>query len=282
MKNVLQKIKEDFTTLSKKHQILASYILENSTEVAFMSSVELAKVAQVSNATITRFTTTIGFEGFQDFQENIRKSAIRHYSSRDEIGNLDGKGDGLSTAMHEAISLMPNLYAKRDMQMVIEASECIITSEKVLVTGFQWCDTLATYTTYELGKFKKNVYKLVDDSLASYDLIHENPNQTCAIIFALPRYPRKLIDQLDRLIEQGIPIILFTDEVFPYAKKADFLFTIPITPSLPSVIPLVMMMLTVQEIVSRVIVGDPTRAKQRVAEFELNANSAYTKIDELL
>ncbi len=282
MKNILQKLKDEFSTLSKKHQMLASYILQNSTEVAFMTSVELAKAAKVSNATVTRFTITLGFEGFQEFQENIRKNVIKHYSSKDEVGNLAGKGDNVFEAMLEAINLIPSLYTTRDTKTILQAAECIIASEKVLITGYQWCDTLVTYTNYELGKFKKNVHKLVDSSLASYDLIHENPSKTCAIVFALPRYPTNLIEQLKKLKEQNIPIILFTDEIFPYAKNADYLFTIDINSSLPTVLPLVMMMLIVQEIISRVIVGDPTRAKQRVAEFESNAHATYKKIEELL
>ncbi len=282
MTNILEKLKSEYPHLSKKHQILAGYILKNSTEVAFMTSVELAQAAEVSNATVTRFSTTLGFKGFQEFQDSIRQNAIKHYSSKDEVGNLAGKGDELSDTLLQAINLIPILYTKRDMQKIIEAAECVISSEKVLITGYQWCDTLVTYTSYELSKFKKNVHKLIDESLESYDLIHENPSKTCAIVFALPRYPKNLIDQFKKLQEQNIPIILFTDEVFPYAKNADYLFTVEINSSLPTVMPLLMMMLTVQEIISRVVIGDPIRAKQRVTEFEASAKEIYKRLEELL
>ncbi len=283
MKNVLQRIQTEFSQLSKKHQLLANYILQHSTEMAFMTSVQLAKAANVSNATVTRFSTTLGFEGFQKLQEAIRRETITHYSSMDEVSKFSGDGDTLFHSMLEAAELIPTLYSQRDSAAIAGAVQCILRSEKILVSGYQWCETLANYTWYELGKFKKNVFKLQDSTMASYDLIHENPEKSCAIIFGLPRYPKKLIDQIKRLQAENIPIILFTDDLFPLAQSCQHLFTIPMNGvSLPTVFPLLLCMLHMQEIISRVILEDAENAKIRVSQFEKKAQDTFIALEELL
>ncbi len=283
MKNVLQKIQAEFPHLSKKHQMLANYILQHPTETAFMTSVQLAKAAQVSNATVTRFSTTLAFEGFQKLQDAIRKENITHYSSMDEVGKFSGDGDSLFESMLDAAKLLPSLYGQRSPSAISGAVSCILGSEKVLVSGYQWCETLANYTWYELGKFKKNVFKLQDSTMASYDLIHENPEKSCAIIFGLPRYPKKLIDQIKRLQAENIPIILFTDDLFPLAQSCQHLFTIPMNGvSLPTVFPLLLCMLHMQEIISRVILEDGENAKIRVSQFERKAQDTFIALEDLL
>ncbi len=279
----LLKVKEIFPNLSKKQQMLASYLLNPMNEIAFMTSVELAKAAKVSNATVSRFANSLGYSCFHEMQKDIQRNTIKHYTSMDEVGNLEGKRDEISETMINSISTLQRIYSQRDVESIESIVDCIVQSEKVLITGYQWCESLVTYTSYELGKFKKNVHKLMGTSLASYDLIYENSENSCAIVFAMPRYPKKMIAQLKKLEESKTKIILITDELFPYANKADFLLKIPLNVAMmPTVIPLVTIMIVMQEIISRLIVKDSANAKKRVADFEKNAESIYSYYDDLV
>ncbi len=283
MDNILQNILDTYPKLSKKHQILASYILKSTTEVAFMTSVELAKATGVSNATITRFVIALGYSGFNEFQQNIQNNALNHLSSLDQLKNVTQHGDEVFESMLEALTLIPTTYAQRDTNAILEAADLIERSEKVFVTGYQWSKALVESTVYELEKYTDGVYPILENSFANYNLVNENPENSCAIVFAIPRYPTKTIQQIKKFEKLNIPIILFTDEVFPYAKKAKCLFTIQLFGmSLPTVLPLVIIMLIVQEIISRVIINNPKNAQERVEKFEKSAIDKYMSIEELV
>lgn len=283
MKNILNKIQMAFPEMSDKHKKIARYILDNHNKAAFLTSTELAKATEVSNPTVTRFSTTLGYSGYQEMQQCLQKNVLSYLSTMDQLNNIEDKNDQLVKEMIDTIHSIPEMYSYRNISKVIEASELISSCEKVIVSGYRWCAPLVEHTCYGLGSYKKGVYKVIDNSLFNYDIIHDKTSKTCAIIFAMPRYPKALIEQMQRFKKENIPMIVFTDsEMFPYIDMADVLLMVPIKHiSLPSVVPLVMIMFMVQEIICRVITNDYAEVKKRVTEFENNAkeNNIYLNDD---
>ena len=61
--------------LTKTQKIIAEYVLDNASEACFMTSTEIALKLGVSESSVIRFSRTIGFDGFMDFQ---KAGQIRH------------------------------------------------------------------------------------------------------------------------------------------------------------------------------------------------------------
>ena len=59
--------------LTKTQKIIAEYVLDNASEACFMTSTEIALKLGVSESSVIRFSRTIGFDGFMDFQKALRK-----------------------------------------------------------------------------------------------------------------------------------------------------------------------------------------------------------------
>ena len=53
--------------------MIANYILENSSDACFMTSTEIAMKLGVSESSVIRFSRSLGFSGFMDFQKALRK-----------------------------------------------------------------------------------------------------------------------------------------------------------------------------------------------------------------
>ena len=60
--------------LTKKEKLIAEFILDNFAEACFITSTEIAKRLHVSDSSVIRFTRTLGYTGFMDFQRSIRKT----------------------------------------------------------------------------------------------------------------------------------------------------------------------------------------------------------------
>lgn len=58
----------------KREQRVADYIIANVETVAYQSQNEIARAADVSDATVSRFCQTIGCDGFKDFKINLAQS----------------------------------------------------------------------------------------------------------------------------------------------------------------------------------------------------------------
>ncbi|WP_443029332.1 MurR/RpiR family transcriptional regulator, partial [Sporofaciens musculi] len=59
--------------LTKTQKMIAKYILDHSADACFMTSTEIALKLNVSESSVIRFSRSLGFGGFMDFQKMLRK-----------------------------------------------------------------------------------------------------------------------------------------------------------------------------------------------------------------
>lgn len=55
--------------LTKTQKMIAKYILDNSADACFMTSTEIALKLGVSESSVVRFSRSLGYSGFMDFQK---------------------------------------------------------------------------------------------------------------------------------------------------------------------------------------------------------------------
>ena len=67
--------------LTKKEKLIADFILDNFAEACFITSTEIAKRIHVSDSSVIRFTRTLGYSGFMEFQRAIRKAYTERMNS---------------------------------------------------------------------------------------------------------------------------------------------------------------------------------------------------------
>ena len=61
------------SNLTKTQRMIAKYILDNYSDVCFMTSTEIAEKLGVSESSVVRFSRSLGFTGFVEFQKSLRK-----------------------------------------------------------------------------------------------------------------------------------------------------------------------------------------------------------------
>ena len=59
--------------LTKTQKMIAKYILDNSADACFMTSTEIALKLGVSESSVVRFSRSLGYSGFMDFQKALRR-----------------------------------------------------------------------------------------------------------------------------------------------------------------------------------------------------------------
>ena len=72
MKRINEAIAEKVNGFTKGQHLLARFITEHCDKAAFMSSFDLAAVTGVSQSTVIRFASALGYEGYGDFQNALQ------------------------------------------------------------------------------------------------------------------------------------------------------------------------------------------------------------------
>ena len=60
-------------TLTKTQKLIAKYVLDNSADACFMTSTDIADTLGVSESSVVRFSRSLGYSGFMEFQKSLRK-----------------------------------------------------------------------------------------------------------------------------------------------------------------------------------------------------------------
>ncbi|MDD7537946.1 MAG: N-acetylmannosamine kinase, partial [Oscillospiraceae bacterium] len=89
-KNILHTIEKNMSGFSKGQKLIAHFILENYDKAAFMTASKLGKTVQVSESTVVRFATQLGYDGYPSMQRALQEMIRGKLTSLQRIEASDG------------------------------------------------------------------------------------------------------------------------------------------------------------------------------------------------
>jgi DNA-binding MurR/RpiR family transcriptional regulator len=269
-----EKIKDKGHELSPKQKQLAKYILDNYKKAAFQKLTQLARGANVSEATVVRLTTSLGYSGFSDMMEDLQKMVRHELDVFDRIKYSAGKKELniLETVASNEMGNINKLLESISVEQIQNVANVIEKSDKIIVAGFNFSSFFAEFTVYNLGKVKPNVYIINSGNYNNLNnfLLSCNPS-TAVILFSFPRYPKK-IQQLGELFkERGATIIGISDSILsPLKVVSDNLLLIPLN-NMSFVDPCSSVLLVVQAIIMEYMSRNPQSTEEKLNQFDYYA-----------
>ena len=92
--SAMKGIVEQRPSLTPKARILGNYILKNPRKAVFMTTKELAETCRVSEATVVRFVSQLGYKGYGAFQQALRDFVDTELTLLDRTDLSDMQGPG--------------------------------------------------------------------------------------------------------------------------------------------------------------------------------------------
>ena len=161
MKRINEAIAEKASSFTKGQHLLARFISEHCDKAAFMSSFDLAAVTGVSQSTVIRFASALGYQGYGDFQDALqlelkyRLTTLERFELVEE--NSSNDAEMLNTiAMHDALNIKKNL-SLNPMDALHNLCTRLMLSSKVYVYGQGFCTPAAIYLASYLRILLPNV-----------------------------------------------------------------------------------------------------------------------------
>lgn len=161
MKRINEAIAEKANSFTKGQHLLARFITEHCDKAAFMSSFDLAAVTGVSQSTVIRFASALGYQGYGDFQDALqlelkyRLTTLERFEVAEEASSSDT--EMLNTiAMHDALNIKKNL-SLNPMDALHNLCTRLMLSGKVYLYGQGFSACAATYLASYLRILLPNV-----------------------------------------------------------------------------------------------------------------------------
>ena len=70
-----------YSGLSKGHKRIADFIKNNYEKASFMTAAKLGKTVGVSESTVVRFASHVGFDGYPELQKHLQELVKSHLTS---------------------------------------------------------------------------------------------------------------------------------------------------------------------------------------------------------
>ena len=227
-KDLITQIRTQYGLLSKSHQKLADFLLDNLNEAAFLSINELSQKVGISPATITRFAQRLGFQGYPDFQRGVYeyqkelapfgqlKSLIRR-----EGGGREAGGDLLQWTIQNNIHLLEALYNSQLHDAFQRATQILHLARTIYIAGMRSSYATAYYLAFMLQQMRGNVRLLPTSTSDFPTALSDVGEEDCLVVVSYAKYTRASYELVTHFARAGCRIIALTDSLTsPLAREA--------------------------------------------------------------
>jgi len=228
---LVQSKQEEYTVVYRK---LASYIMHNFIDVAFMTAQQWADEVGTSEVSVIRFVRVLGYKGYPEFIENIQQ-IIRNEITMTKYVELSAKSHHHDTNIlmdiikAEEINFN-ELVAKYSPQTMADVIDLLGKTERIVVLGLRSSSALADYCSYMLTRaLSKEVQTINSGGVHTFDsLLPWEGKNVVVIAFGYPRYPARTLEIIRHARSLNWPIISVTnDEISPLVGLSDFVIYAP-------------------------------------------------------
>ncbi|MFT2017677.1 MurR/RpiR family transcriptional regulator [Streptomyces sp. 796.1] len=216
----LQKLFEGHR-LTPTQRRIAHCMVRRAADAPFLSSVELAELAGVSQPSVTRFAVALGFDGYPGLRKHLREVAPAERIAGDAAVN-----EYQQAVQAEIDNLRHLATLLADPEPVARAGRLLAASRPLPVLGLRAASAQAAGFSYFARKVHPDVRLLDEGGTMLADRIDAATaaGASTLLCFALPRHPREVVAALEYARTAGLVVVTVADSAFaPVATHSDLL-----------------------------------------------------------
>ena len=225
-RDILAQISRESHKFSKGQRMISRYITENYDKAAFMTAGKLGETVGVSESTVVRFASELGYDGYpgmrRAMQEMIRNrlTAVQRIEvARQQIddGNLL---DAVLSADMDKLRITLEEVNKDDFNRAVDE---ILKARTIYIVGMRSSTSLASFMGFYLNLLLDNVRLVHDTSVSEvYEQVFRIHEGDVFIGISYPRYSSRTIKAMQFAKSTGATAIGITDgESSPFVGLAD-------------------------------------------------------------
>lgn len=225
-RDLIDLVQRQMSDFSKGQRLIGQYIIDHYDKAAFMTASRLGSTVGVSESTVVRFASEIGYEGYPQLQRALQEMIRNRLTSvqRIEVTNDQiGTSDVLSKVLNLDIEKIRRTLEETSREDFNGAVDDIIAAKRIYIMGVRSSSALAVFLSTYFHYIFDNVV-LVDTSSTSelFEQILRIGPEDVFIAVSFPRYSKKTVTAVQYCHDRGARIIAITDsQLSPVAESAN-------------------------------------------------------------
>lgn len=214
---LLARLDEKYLKLSKGQRRLTDYIRQNYDKAAFLTAAKMGEAVGVSESTVVRFATQLGYKGYPEFQKALGEMVRTKLNSIQRMEVTYGRitqSEILTNVLHSDIEKIKLTMESIDQQAFEMAVDTIINAKKIYLVGIRSCAPLASFLAFYLNLIFDNVVTVnANGSSDIFEQIIHVDEEAVVIGISFPRYSMRTLKALEFASNRKAKVITLTDSV---------------------------------------------------------------------
>ena len=213
MQDLIRRLNQTGKRLSKGHRRIADYIMQHYDKAVFMTASSLGSRVGVSESTVVRFASALGYEGYPQLQRALQELVRHRLTSvqRFEMTSDMSQDQVLQTVLKADMQNIRQTIEEADVHKFDAAVERIVNARAIYVMGVRSAAPLAQFLGYYLHFVFANVHIASAGTIDVLEQISRIGKEDVLVGISFPRYSTRTLDAMKYALSRGAQVIGITD-----------------------------------------------------------------------
>ncbi len=215
--DVVGLIESRYDRMSKSHKKIADFVCEQYDQAVFMTAAQLGKEVDISESTVVRFASALGFEGYPEFQDALASWVKNAWNGITKVNLKYGRStqsEVLGGVFNSDIDKLADTLKNIDPEAFEAVVDTIYNARKVFVIGLRSCEPLADFLSMYLSMIRDDVILIRSTNVTEIfeQMIRVN-EEDCVIGISFPRYSMRTLKALEFANDRNAKVVTITDNI---------------------------------------------------------------------
>ena len=213
---------------SKGQRLIANYIVNHFDKAAFMTAFKLGTTVGVSESTVVRFASEVGFSGYPELQKALQeliRNKLTTVQRMDVTSDQLENGNVLARVLGKDIEKIRRTLEETSERDFAGAVDAICSAKTIYIIAVRSSSALATFLSFYFNHIFSDVRLINTNSRSEmFEHIMRIGEGDVFIGFSFPRYSKRTVQAAHYARANGAKVIALTDTgKAPIADAAHFL-----------------------------------------------------------
>lgn len=215
--DITQRIRNRYNRLSKGQKRLASLVLHDCGKVVDLTASRLGQLVNLSESTVVRFATVLGYNGYSEFQiavGELVKSKLTPTQRIEITKKRIGRKDIIENVMQADILKLKHTFENLNRDDFYASVDAILDARTIYIIGARSTEPVAHLLSYNLSLIFPNVKHVQVSSTAEiFEQMFSIGANDVLIAFSFPRYSSKVVNAVKYASSRNARVVVITDSM---------------------------------------------------------------------
>lgn len=215
--DIITRIDQYYGKMSKGQKTIANFIYDHYDQAVFMTAAKLGDTVGVSESTVVRFASYVGYSGYPEFQKDLEEWVQNKINSVQKIDAKYGRStqsEILTSVLNADIEKITDTIDNLDPAAFETAVNTILEAKNIYIMGIRSCAPLADFLHFYLNMIRGNVILLRTTSVSeTFEQMIRIDENDAMIGISFPRYSMRTLKAMEFANDRNAKVITVTDSV---------------------------------------------------------------------